>query len=148
MKFREQWGTPATSQLVTQSARHAVMSSLCQLVTSQIVSHVFFSESTRHNAVIHDGQRHTIFGDFKAWRVDRVTSWLVPGTPSLSFSIRLESLKMCCRITHNLCQLFLCCFCFINTTGFFAWKSGWLIQVVGLSSRYSKMKVFVDVNCC
>jgi len=55
----------ATSQLVTRSAHHTVMSSLGQFVTSQLVSHVFFTESTRHNAVIHDGQRHTILGDFR-----------------------------------------------------------------------------------
>jgi len=48
-----------------QSTRHTVMSSLCQLLTSQLVSHVFFTESTRHNAVIHDGQRDTILGDFR-----------------------------------------------------------------------------------
>ena len=52
-------------QLVTWSARHTVMSSLGELVTSQLVSHVFFTESTRHNAVIYDGQRHTILGDFR-----------------------------------------------------------------------------------
>ena len=62
--------TLATSQLVTRSAHHMVMSSLCQLVTSQIVSYVFFTESAFHNAVIHDGQRHAILGDFKVLRVD------------------------------------------------------------------------------
>jgi len=37
--------TSATSQLVTRSSHHKVMSSLGQLVTSQLVTGAFFSQS-------------------------------------------------------------------------------------------------------
>jgi len=65
--YNYDYAVSATSQLVTRLARHTVVSSLGQLVTSQLVSHVFFTESTGHNAIIHDGQRHVILGDFRVW---------------------------------------------------------------------------------
>jgi len=50
------WHQQATSQLVTRSSRHTVMSSLGQLVTGQLITDAFFSQSH----LVTRSSRHTV----------------------------------------------------------------------------------------